>query len=610
MNGFFFNEYPYTDCHELNLSWVIKKIIELNETVKNFVNLETIKYADPIQWNIASQYEKNTVVVDPQTGTAYISVAPVPSGVAISNTDYWTPIFDLDIATANNNITLRDDGNNVLSTFTSDEGDWLLWNGTLYKVTQAIGLSQAYVPGYNIDRYTVELFIHDYVTALTDVIGDLDDLNTTDKSSIVNALNEVIATIGDLGDLNTTDKTNIVNAINEVLAELGNLALITVDTVTDLIAYNASVGDVIEVLGYTTKGDNGSARYIIQSTSEVGAVALTNGLYGRIINDTLRPEMFGCVCDGVTDDYTNFNTCITYAVGHKLPIYLYGIIAIDGTITLRNWLTIIGAIDGVTIKQLGAHDLFYANNSDNLYFVTLKHLILRGESTKTYNGISLNDTDGGGAHVGADTCNFDDLEITSFNIGIRLTGMWLVVRVQNIVAHHCHIGVYWGAVDGCLENFLIYGCDSTNYGALHIIGSINRFVNGKVYLNYGTGTTGGVYVDGHQNSFVGLDVQDNATSGVFVNGTSNVFSGLIGSHNNPTQVANSYMVDLGNQAQYNVISGSSRNPNSTDPEAHHYAVYIRGNYNDVVLTSMNPKAGNYRGSAGTNYVRINGSVVS
>ena len=236
MSGLFFNDFPYTDFHELNLSWIIKKIIELNETVKNFVSLNTVKYADPIQWNITTQYEKNTVVVDPQTGTAYLSVQPVPSGVAISNTDYWTVIFTLDFDASNDNITLRNDGNNTLSTFASDVGDWLLWNSVLYKVIQPINVSQAYLPGFNIERYTVELFVKDYVdmltteiTTLSDNVGDLQNLTTVDKTSIVNAINEIVSSVpsvtdrpyinikdfGAVGDGVTDDYQAFVNAYSQ-----------------------------------------------------------------------------------------------------------------------------------------------------------------------------------------------------------------------------------------------------------------------------------------------------------------------------------------------------------------------------------------------------------
>ena len=54
---------PYTNFHDLNLDWIIEVLNEFNTKLTNFVSLATIKYADPIQWNITSQYEANTVVV-------------------------------------------------------------------------------------------------------------------------------------------------------------------------------------------------------------------------------------------------------------------------------------------------------------------------------------------------------------------------------------------------------------------------------------------------------------------------------------------------------------------------------------------------------------------
>lgn len=94
-DGPFQHEWPYSNFHDLNLDWVISVIRELETKITQFVALNTVKYANPLQWDITKQYETNTVVINPQDGTAYLSVQPVPSGVQITNTDYWTPIFTL-----------------------------------------------------------------------------------------------------------------------------------------------------------------------------------------------------------------------------------------------------------------------------------------------------------------------------------------------------------------------------------------------------------------------------------------------------------------------------------------------------------------------------------
>ena len=90
------NFWPWTNLHELNLDWIIQSIKGLETRLANFVSLNSLKYADPFQWNITSQYAQNTLVVDPETGSAYLSLQPVPPGVHIENTEYWTPVFTLE----------------------------------------------------------------------------------------------------------------------------------------------------------------------------------------------------------------------------------------------------------------------------------------------------------------------------------------------------------------------------------------------------------------------------------------------------------------------------------------------------------------------------------
>lgn len=274
----FFSKYPYTDFHELNIDALIKEINELKIQINNFVNLNTIKYADPIQWNITTQYEANTVVIDPISGTAYISTHPVPAGVSLSNTDYWTVVFTLDVLSANQNITFRNDGTNVVATFTSDTGDWLLWNSELYKVTQPIALNTAYVVGFNLQRYSVENFIDDYVTALQNEIGDLSDLDTTAQDNIVDAINELVGIInlltysqyatpelyGAAGDGVTDDTAAVQSAFSQGFAvcKPGATYLIT-DTInlvdnTNIIGNGATikVKDNVRIDNALLKGDD------------------------------------------------------------------------------------------------------------------------------------------------------------------------------------------------------------------------------------------------------------------------------------------------------------------------------------------------------------------
>lgn len=81
------NEYKY------DLRWLVEKLLSFESDLKLAIDLQTIVYADPIQWDITSQYTRNTVVLDGYK--AYLSKQPVPRGIALTNTDYWQAIFDL-----------------------------------------------------------------------------------------------------------------------------------------------------------------------------------------------------------------------------------------------------------------------------------------------------------------------------------------------------------------------------------------------------------------------------------------------------------------------------------------------------------------------------------
>lgn len=202
----FFNQYPYLNLNDLNLDYILKAIGEMKYEVTNFVSINAIKYADPIQWNITSQYEKNTIVIDPVTGTAYISVAPVPAGVALTRPEYWTVVFDLGsfVTRAAQNFTSRwESETTATATFPTNTGEWLVWGDVLYKALTNITAGDTYVVNGNIEHFTIEDLYNAYlntVASILTMVGDLVDLNTSDKTSVVNAINSVVADLNNLAD--------------------------------------------------------------------------------------------------------------------------------------------------------------------------------------------------------------------------------------------------------------------------------------------------------------------------------------------------------------------------------------------------------------------------
>ena len=160
---------PYTNFHDLNLDWIMEELNEFNTKLTNFVSLATIKYANPIQWDITSQYEANTVVVD-KNGNAYLSVQPVPSGVSLDRTEFWTKIGNFDELWANvkKAITPIDEGHSTTATAARAVNDLVWVNGALVRVTRAMNAGDAYVPGSICVSSSTNEVLHYLITAFNE----------------------------------------------------------------------------------------------------------------------------------------------------------------------------------------------------------------------------------------------------------------------------------------------------------------------------------------------------------------------------------------------------------------------------------------------------------
>lgn len=173
-----FFEFPHTRTYDSDLGWLINAFNEISEKLDTYLENAVIKFADPITWDITEQYTALTMVVD-SDGTAYLSKQPVPAGIAISNTDYWLPIFNYD----DNINQLRDQiAYNARSSATTGvaltTGDLVFWNGLIYIVLTDMPAGTAFLPGTNIDPYTVDSKINDYANAISVIQTDITNINT------------------------------------------------------------------------------------------------------------------------------------------------------------------------------------------------------------------------------------------------------------------------------------------------------------------------------------------------------------------------------------------------------------------------------------------------
>lgn len=189
---------PYTNFHNLNQDWIIKTFVEFREKMDEIIALSTVKYADPIQWNITAQYEANTIVVDPLSGTAYLATQAVPSGVLISNTDYWTPIFTMDdlLTGIREGVAAAVEETNYATS--ARAAGTLVWVGhTLVRVVTPMSAGDAYNTGTggNCEVISIEELLADVNEHVDQVVQQLEEYVTQIIQQITNTYSAASETI-------------------------------------------------------------------------------------------------------------------------------------------------------------------------------------------------------------------------------------------------------------------------------------------------------------------------------------------------------------------------------------------------------------------------------
>ena len=184
--------------YQYDLGWLVRKLLSFETELNTAIDLKTIHYADPLQWDITTQYSPNTVVVDPKTGTAYMSKIPVPAGVQLTNTDYWVVVFNYQrIYDKIMSGVAFNDQDNLEASKDIQKYDFVWFGGDLYQAQRDIPQGSKYIPDVNIVSATI-------ADALAAYYGDTrtasitNDTVTVAETQKIAAKNRVISVTGQL----------------------------------------------------------------------------------------------------------------------------------------------------------------------------------------------------------------------------------------------------------------------------------------------------------------------------------------------------------------------------------------------------------------------------
>lgn len=195
------------EMYQYNLGWLIKELMSFKQDLATAIDLKTINYADPIQWDITTQYPANTVVVDPNSGTAYMSKVPVPAGVELNNTNYWVVVFNYqDIYNKIMDGVAFNDRDQDYATKDLLVNDLVWYAGGLYRVTREIPTGSKYIPETNLIKTSIESLLSHYYGR---------DRTAQISNDTVNVSGDYTLAAGDIAET-STNRTIRVDGVSTV----------------------------------------------------------------------------------------------------------------------------------------------------------------------------------------------------------------------------------------------------------------------------------------------------------------------------------------------------------------------------------------------------------
>lgn len=272
--------------YQYDIGWLVKKLLSFETELNTAIDLKTIHYADPIQWDITTQYSPNTVVVDPKTGTAYMSKVPVPAGVLLTNTDYWVVIFNYQrIYDKIMSGVAFNDKDNLNATKDLLINDLVWFGGDLYRCTRAIPKGTTYLPGTNLTPTTI-------ADCLATYYG---------RDRVAQVLNDTVNVSGDYtlnaGDIAETASHVTIHSTQDMLLDAdGNL--------TEQVAG----GKTTEVGGKLTEQVTGSREIDVDGDDSINVAGVTSINRGGAVTEVYSSSVDKRVTGAFTESFDDTAT--------------------------------------------------------------------------------------------------------------------------------------------------------------------------------------------------------------------------------------------------------------------------------------------------------------
>lgn len=530
---------PYTNFHDLNLDWIMDELNEFNTTLTNFVSLATIKYADPIQWDITSQYEANTVVVD-SNGNAYLSVKPVPSGVSLDRVEFWTKIgnFDELWADVKKAITPNDEGHSPTATADRAVNDLVWVNGALVRITRAMIAGDAYVPGSNCVSSSTNEVLHYLITAFNEGLS-------AEQTARENADTQLQTDIGaeqtarenadtQLQTAIDTEKTARENADTQLQTAINTEKTAREDADTQLQNIINQMQTYVSAPGAGIKANDQSAAAqntsTLQQLLDAGkTVYFPSGTY--YISEALYMKR-GCGIIGENMRNTSLvwitaSNGIIYDLEYKAP-HTYD----DIYFTIR--------IESLALYGVGATK----GAGSGIYIHNKTWMVTANQNHEEYRKIK-----GDSYALECRNSVIRDIIVSGWSIGINSSYYIAYVSIINAFVDTCDLGIDAKFSDSELCNIVVTFC----YNGVLCETEANKWCNLAIKMNGwresydGTHTitgSSGLHLYGAKRElFCNTEVQECYATGVIVENMSNniVFSGLL-------LDANGFKVPVGTEA--------------------------------------------------------------